>query len=556
MKNFKLKLISSYNKCFEHQKISDFEKMETATALKGDMFAFEACVQAEGASRIYISLEGDIAGYFTVREIKSVMVEFPVYPDNEDEDYLNNKQSGMYPDLLMPICGDCGAELTMGRLKSFWIEGFIPDDMLPGDYSIGVSAFDGERLLDTQYMKIEVIDAVLPHQELINTQWFHCDCLATYYGVEVFSEEHWKIIESFVKTAVSNGQNMLLTPVFTPPLDTDIGTERPTVQLVGVTMTENGEYTFDFSLVDRWFDMCDRCKIEYYEISHLFTQWGANYCPKIMATVDGEYKKIFGWDNDSLSDEYISFIKSFIICFKEYLKKNDRFERCLFHISDEPGLTALERYNEIKIRLRDVLEDCVCADALSNFEFYKEGVVKKPIVATNHIKPFLDSGVEKLWCYYCCGQHIKVSNRLIAMSMNRTRVIGMQFFKYDIHGFLQWGYNFYYSYRSRQRIDPYKCNDGGFISEGTPWVPAGDAFSVYPAPNGTAYESLHYKGFTQALSDLRAFRLAERLSSKQEVLDLIEGISGNEILFDCFPGEVSFSERVRFAVNEFIKERL
>ena len=38
---------------------------------------------------------------------------------------------------------------------------------------------------------------------------------------------------------------MLLTPVFTPPLDTAIGGERRTVQLVDVHVTENG-YTFGF----------------------------------------------------------------------------------------------------------------------------------------------------------------------------------------------------------------------------------------------------------------------------------------------------------------------
>lgn len=32
-------------------------------------------------------------------------------------------------------------------------------------------------------------------------------------------------------------------------------------------------------------------------------------------------------------------------------------------------------------------------------------------------------------------------------------------------------------------------------------LPAGDTFCVYPAPDGTAFSSLHYKGFAQALFD-------------------------------------------------------
>lgn len=66
---------------------------------------------------------------------------------------------------------------------------------------------------------------------------------------------------------------MLLMPVFTLPLDTKVGGERPTTQLVGVEKTADG-YVFDFSLVGRWLDMCARCGVKYHEISHLFTQWG------------------------------------------------------------------------------------------------------------------------------------------------------------------------------------------------------------------------------------------------------------------------------------------
>ena len=158
---------------------------------------------------------------------------------------------------------------------------------------------------------IEIIGAALPEQELRVTQWFHCDCLASYYNVPVFSERHWEIIENFVRTAVSNGINMLLTPIFTPPLDTYIGGERPTVQLTGVRLTDSG-YEFDFSRLDRWIDMCDRCGVKYLEISHLFTQWGAAHAPKIVAdTPDGE-RRIFGWDTAAAGEEYTTFLRAIL----------------------------------------------------------------------------------------------------------------------------------------------------------------------------------------------------------------------------------------------------
>ena len=46
---------------------------------------------------------------------------------------------------------------------------------------------------------LEVIDAVLPPQELQFTQWFHCDGLARYYHTKAFDDAHFAIIENFVK---------------------------------------------------------------------------------------------------------------------------------------------------------------------------------------------------------------------------------------------------------------------------------------------------------------------------------------------------------------------
>ena len=78
------------------------------------------------------------------------------------------------------------------------------------------------------------------------------------------------------------------------------------MQLVGINR-DDGKYSFDFTLLGKWVDMCDRVGIKYFEINHMFTQWGAKNAPKVIATVDGEEKRIFGWDTPSDSEEYISF---------------------------------------------------------------------------------------------------------------------------------------------------------------------------------------------------------------------------------------------------------
>lgn len=551
MSNLSFRLISSAHKCFEDTPVDSLKQLIGGSVLKNDRFAFEAALCSSENRNVFLRVDSPIEQLISVRRIACVEVGHPIYATTVDTDYLRDKQPGRYPDLLVPLGQNGRVTLSKDTTVSFWIEARIPEDFAAGCYPITVSVCeaDGSVLL-AERMELTVIDAVLPAQTLIYTQWFHCDCLATYYNVDVFSEAHWRIIESFLATAVDNGMNMLLMPVFTPPLDTAVGGERPTVQLVGVTRTD-GVYTFDFSRVDRWLEMCERVGIRYHEISHLFTQWGAEHAPKIMATVDGEYKKLFGWETDSLSEEYIGFLRAFITAFKAYLKQKGVFERTMFHISDEPGDKHIERYKKLHEALDDLFTDCACGDAISGYDFYTIGAVKRPIVATDHIEPFLENHVPDLWCYYCCAETEKVSNRFIANSMNRTRVIGQQLFKYDLMGFLQWGYNFYYSYLSLHPIDPYICNDGE-----NNWVPAGDTFSVYPGPFGKPYESLHMLGFTQALSDLRALQLLASLTSKEDAVAWLEETAGQTVTFSEYPREEGYCVSLREKLNEEIRARL
>lgn len=555
----KTKLISSLSRVFTDSSIDDFAAIEKLTALKGERVSFQLVHQRimEPEEDIYAFRElftpkfsGELAKYVTVREVKNVGVEFPVVPGKTDDNY-ERTAPGLYPDVLRPLHygGKTIAKTTLPT--AIWIDVTIPRDAT----ELGKSDLKIEMVNDAGEVKsehiitVDVIDAVLPEQDLILTQWFHCDSLANYYDVPVWSEKHWEIVENFARVAYKNGINLLLTPVFTPPLDTQVGGERLTNQLVKVTV-ENGKYSFNFDLLDRWVDMCDRIGIKYFEISHLFTQWGAKHAPKVMATVDGEYKKIFGWETEATSEEYVGFLRAFLVEFIAHMKKNGNDKRCFFHISDEPQLEHIESYKAAKNSISDLLDGYVIMDALSDYDFFKMGIVDLPVPCNDHIKPFIENNVQNLWTYYCCGQCIGVSNRLIAMPSWRNRSIGMQMYKYDIVGFLQWGYNFYNNQFSVDEIEPYTDVSGEH------WVPAGDPFSVYPAPHGQVYESLRIVVFHDALQDMRAMKLCESLYSKDEVVAEIEKIMGETLAFDVCAKSEKTMLKVRERINEMIKAKI
>ena len=544
-----IKIIPSYEKCFLDEAIEEKAPLVRPRCLRGEEFHFGVVFTTEDSPAwllgevTALAVRSPISEILRFERVEHVPVRFPCYPKRADEDYLR-KTAGLYPDLLIPLCPGDPVEVPFHSLGSLYGTADIPESLAAGDYEITVAlvAEDG-----TEYpasFTLTVLDAVLPRGNLIYTQWIHADCLAGAYGVDIFSERHWTYLENYIRCAVKNGVNAVLTPVFTPPLDTAQGGERPTVQLVDVYRDTNG-WRFSFERLHRYISLCRRCGAEYFEISHLFTQWGASHAPKIVGVVNGKKEKLFGWETDSLSDEYISFLRAFLTAFLAEMKASGLDRACLFHLSDEPGMAHLERYRAVKSRIADLLEGYPVIDAVSDFDFYRTGAVGTPIPASDHIEPFLAAGIEGLWTYYCCAQGREVSNRFIAMPSSRTRIIGAQLWKYRIAGFLHWGYNFWYTRFSRREIHPYVILDGGCFT------PAGDCFSVYPGPDGIPYQSLHMKAFTEALSDLRAMTLAEALCGRNAVLEAVE--AAGEVTFSRYPRERDAAASLRERVNVLIE---
>ena len=178
-----------------------------------------------------------------------------------------------------------------------------------GEYGIELQLIKEGEVVCSAKQKVTVIGTELPKLDIMHTEWMHADCLADYYHVEVFSEEHWKLLENYFQEYVKRDCNMMLTPLFTSPLDTAIGLERTTCQLIDVEV-KDGEYVFGFEKLKRWIDLCKKCGIEYFEMSHLFSQWGAKYAPKVVATVNGKKEKIFGWHTPAVG-EYTKFLERF-----------------------------------------------------------------------------------------------------------------------------------------------------------------------------------------------------------------------------------------------------
>lgn len=502
-----------------------------------------------GRDTIKITLAGSAAEHTELFAVDLVPATLPAFPDHDDN-YLFD-QPGLYPDPLRRLA-DGVVEPLVGHWRSVWFD--VSVDALPStvtdasdlDLELTVEHVATGEQLHSDSLTVTVINRRLPSLDIVNTQWLHADCLLDYYGGTAFDDGHWQAIDSYVGSAARMGINGLLTPIWTPPLDTAVGSRRTPVQLVGIRRTGE-DYSFDFSDLERWLEILSHHGIEYVELAHLFTQWGARATPAIDAEVDGEPQQIFGWDVPATDPSYRQFLEQFVPAVQQVLAERWDPAKVIYHISDEPSRDHLADYRAARAVVEDLLQGCLIADALSDYDFYTQGVVKQPIVATNHAEPFLAGGVRRPWLYYCVSQNKIVANRFIAMPPARHRVLGQQLFGTDAGGFLHWGFNFYNSQNSHSQINPYAdtCADNAF--------PAGDPFIVYPGPERQVRESTRHRVAAQAINDHRALQLVRDQLGRDAALDLID--PDRTLSLTEYPTDSDHYLATRERINQAVRRR-
>lgn len=485
--------------------------------LKNERYHFQvaACNEAEWrVSGVSLRVAGDIADFCTVRAVGCVPAAFTSFAFADDYViFPRGNDSRLYPDVLRE--GNY-TDLPSGKWAAFWVTVHCKSGLPAGKHVLHLTlrGETGETLGQCDYT-LEVLDAVLPQDDFPVTHWMHYDAIANYYRVKPWSKAYYAKLGSFIDRAVSHGINMLYVPLFTPPLDTYVGGERLDVQLVKVTK-KGGKYTFDLSELETFLDFALRRGVQYFEMCHLATQWGAEHCPKVMATTENSYERIFGWDMSSTSEKYLLFLQQCLGAVDTLLREKGIADKCYFHISDEPNKDNIARYKEVYAAIRPIVKNYKLMDAVGEVG---RDIIDVPVVATSHIEGKCGNNE---FAYYCCSQCAEyLSNRFLNMPSERNRILGCQLWLNEAKGFLHWGFNFYNDGLSHRSIDPLAVTDAGGQ------FPAGDSFVVYPSENG-ALDSLRLEVFYDALQDRKLLCALERKYSRKKIERLLtdKGVRG------------------------------
>lgn len=511
------------------------KKLKKATALLNEEYHLQLFIKS-GEMRRELSLKTSHSEALTVYALDYIL-GMTINRVGAD-DYTIGKP-GAFPDLLRnPSVTDFFARPDIPCVAYVCID---CRKLGAGEHKIHFEVSNGEGILDKTELQLKVFEAEMEESDLIVTNWLHCDCLADVYHMRPWTERFFAVVERYISAAVAHGINTVFVPCFTPPLDTYRGKHRTNVQLIEITK-EGEEYRFDFKYFDRFIEIAQKCGVKYFEINHLFSQWGAEYCPDIYIKEEGRKRRYFSCKIRSDSKEYRQFLTAFLPCLWERLDCLGVKEQVLWHLSDEPSREHFKLYQSHRDLFKKLLPEAVVIDALSEYEFLE--TVDIPVVALDAVNPFLENKA-KMMVYCCTGQdrHME-SNRFFSIPSERHRVLGIMLYKTEAMGFLHWGYNFYNSYLSKKHINPYWQTDGAGRFQ------AGDTFIVYPGEGGRPELSIRLKTFQEAMADYRALRLLERSYGREFVIELLER-NGYNSFFE-YPHDGQKLLVLRNEINEWI----
>lgn len=548
---FEMKQISSLEKV----RITDsfvYDEIDKKTVLAGERFSYQIAMKCDTCVYSEVTVESTLSPYITLYQVRDAYMDVPITVKPEDPQNYITLEPGFMPDVLIPLA-DQNHRITVKRQgTTLWVKVDIPRDTKPGMYTIKVNLSPKKKpdSINTLFaaekvMTIEVLPVMIPEQKLIYTRWIYVDCIAVQHNAKIYSEEHWTLIDKYIAAAADIGINMLLVPTHTPPLDTAIGAIRPCVQLVDIEK-KGDKYEFNFEKFERFVNICKKNGIQYFEMPHMFSQWGAMCAANIMVTENGKTDYMFGWHVAADSEEYTSFLKQYISAICAKLAQEGISDYTYFHISDEPGLETMETYKKASDILRPLIGNIKTIDALSNYEFYEKGLLECPVTIVSHIHEFLEHEIEDQWAYYCCIPETIFTNAFMSMPSCRTRILGFLLYKYNIKGFLHWGFNFYNSRESCYPINPYMTTSADGI------YPSGDSFIVYPGKD-SVYPSIRGEVTYQGIQDMDICFALEKYIGREAVVTMIDKAAGRALRFDDYPNDNAFLENLRAEMIEKIR---
>ncbi len=484
-------------------------------AAKNDRASFQIVVDAGGeACRVNTGTMPGI-GMNAGRTVYRAAVSAPPFQTRlYAEGYLPDGENVLFADMLdtAPLKDYDGTVRP-----AIWADVIVPPDAAAGRYTITISLYAsagafGERLLEKKEIPLTVYDRVMPRPEdykIYLDLWQHNSNLARYYGVDLWSDEHFEHIERAVATLARLGQKSVTVLLGDCPwqgwgchLMQSTPAELYEYSLARIEKDENGRYVYDFSRLERYIELCGKYgingDISVYGLLGIwkmpfFPAEKTDHCENVLIRYldrgDGAYKYM------GTSEEIAEFIAAAFRFFKE----KGWFERVLISGDEPADMTAYRKSAEF---IRSVEPDVKFKLALDHAEVIDEFANSLKCCAASFpcscsrgrfLNEWKNDGRKLL--FYVCNIPDR-PNTVFKNKLTEAVFLGAFAYYFKFDGFLRWAH---YCWTADPRKDVRYNNFG---------LPAGDVCLIYPDRRGGMLESLRYKALQRGI---QAFELLSRM---------------------------------------------
>ena len=378
------------------------------------------------------------------------------------------------------------------------------------------NAYDKEELIDSRDFNINIMDLSLEEEDRVFylDLWQHPCSWARTYSLEYYSERHFELIEKYIKGLSKLGESVtdLIVSDFPWAGQACFMIEKNPSRLYEYNMVRiskrNGEFIYDFSIVDRYIELCLKYNIcKEINLFGICGNWHGFDFGSPMIDYEDPIRVSF-YDEDEKCYDYIRNKEDLRLYLKAlfahlYLKGYMSITKI---IGDEPS-----DYKKFS-GFHDFLSSCY--DKKLEFKYalhsstflndYKGSLESFSInsayigyyVKDGELEGILKEHSAKMTWYPCCFP--KKFNTFVSSPLIESRYFGLYTYLWNFKGMLRWAYGLY-TERPLENIS-YKPEK---------WK-AGDMFFVYPGKDMEIMHSIREKNLLFAIQDFNIFKKLER----------------------------------------------
>lgn len=387
--------------------------------------------------------------------------------------------------------GELKGQLEARTVQPVWVSVDVPHNAKTGLYKSTISLkTNGKRQTATLYVDVSNRTLPEPSKWSFNLDlWQHPAAIARVHNVPLWSEKHFELMKPYYTMLAKAGQKNITASIVNEPWNHQTFDDFPS--LIKWTKKRDGNWTFDYSLFDKYIQFVMDCGINQRINCYSMIPWKIAF-----EYFDEKTGKTEVFTKGAGTPEYHEFWKTMLTDFTAHLKQKGWFEKTTIAMDERPMKAMQAVINvlgEVDKEWKIALAGDYHPEIEKNiFDYCVASRWKFPAEVLNERQK---NGQLSTW-YTCCTE---VYPNGFTFSPPAEHVwIGWYTAAHNMDGYLRWAYNSWTEHPNK---------DSRFKT----W-PAGDTYQVYVGP----YTSIRFEKLIEGIQDFEKIRILKEEFTKAD----------------------------------------